>query len=791
MLPRHPWSLALLFTSLMLADSPSTSAVDFAHEVLPILKEHCASCHAGKRKEGGLGMNTREQLLSGGESGESVSIGNSGESELITRIVTEDEGLRMPPDGPRVNPKQVAILRQWIDENLPWDEAITLGKPNWEPPLEPRTVTLPPPHEGRNHPIDRLLDAYLSENAQPLPSPINDAAFLRRASLDVTGLLPTPDALRAFVADPAPDKRDRLIEQLLSNDIAYADHWLTMWNDLLRNDYTGTGFITGGRTQITTWLYAALRDNKPYDQMVRELIAPTDESAGFINGIQWRGETNASQTREIQFAQNISQVFLGINMKCASCHDSFIDRWKLSDAYQLAAIYSDHPLEIHRCDKPTGTLATAKWIFPELGDVDPNAPKAERLNQLAQLMTHPQNGRFTRTVVNRVWHRLMGRGIVHPVDAMHTQAWNNDLLDFLAVQFAHDGFDLRTLIATVMKSHAYQSQAVIQTSEPGDDYIYSGPLNKRMTAEQFLDSIWQITETHPRSPTAEVNRIGKPPTDDQTPPHTGPVTAKWIWHPDGKIAKTSLRKSIRLDDVDDEAWMMVTCDNAFTLRINGVEAAASKNWQQPQYVNVTPFLRPGENQIEVDAEMFGGACGFICQINSDEATLLVSDQTWQARRDDATWVPAQELHPHGEGPWRTILNPQALLAARHHPAPPVRAALVQNDFLMRSLGRPHRDQVVTTRPSELTTLQAIDLANGEILADHLRRGAERLTRRHELTQPGEQNAFVDWLFRFALSRPPTADERQVLRDILDNGRDRQAVEDLLWTVFMLPEFQTI
>ena len=97
-------------------------------------------------------------------------------------------------------------------------------------------------------------------------------------------------------------------------------------------------------------------------------------------------------------------------MKCASCHDSFVDSWKLQEAYGLAAIFAEKPLEIARCDKPTGIMAKPAWIFPEIGEVDPAAPKAERLKQLAGLMTHPDNGRFTRTIVNRLWARFLGRG---------------------------------------------------------------------------------------------------------------------------------------------------------------------------------------------------------------------------------------------------------------------------------------------------------------------------------------------------------------------------------------------
>ena len=792
---RYSTVLAIASAISLFASLTRAEDVDFVHKVLPILKTHCAECHSGDRREGGLGMNTRAELMAGGENGDVVNTDNAAKSDLLVRITSDDDGIWMPPEGPRVSEKEVAILREWISAGLPWDEGVTLGKSAYEPPLKPRPVELPPARNGRNHPIDRLLDTYLTEQKKQTPPPISDAAFYRRASLDAVGLLPTPDDLQAFVADPHTNKREALIDKLLADDIAYADHWLTAWNDLLRNDYTGTGFITGGRKQITTWLYTSLRENKPYDQFVRELISPTAPSAGFIDGIQWRGDTNASQTREIQFAQNISQVFLGINMKCASCHDSFIDRWKLTEAYNLAAIYSDHTLELHRCDKPTGKMATPKWIFPELGDVDPAAPKAQRLKQLADLMTHPDNGRFTRTVVNRIWHRLMGRGIVHPVDAMHTEPWNEDLLDYLAVRFVEDGYDLRKFIRFVMTSQAYQSRAVLLEAEPGEGYTYAGPIAKRMTAEQFIDSVWQITGTHPGKPTANVDRV--PQANERAKPQNHnstakplPITAKWIWHPASGVTKTKLRKSFQLDQAPTSARVMVTCDNAFTMRINGKQVASSKEWQKPVYLDVAKFLSAGDNLIEVDAEMFGGASGFICQIQmsaGEKPSLLVTDASWQTQKADGDWVAAKAIGPHGSGPWGAVLNADAKSASpRGSPTPPVRAALVTNDFLMRSLGRPHRDQVVTTRPSELTTLQAIDLSNGDILAGYLSRGAKNL-----VAQGKSNEELVDWLYLYALSRQPTADEQAVLLEIAGDGRDPLAVEDLLWSVFMLPEFQIV
>src|SRR5262249_39621843 len=152
----------------------------------------------------------------------------------------------------------------------------------------------------------------------------------------------------------------------------------------------------------------------------------------FSKGIVWRGVINASQTPPMQAAQNISQVFLGLNLKCASCHDSFINDWKLADAYGLAAVFADTPLDISRCDRPTGATAKAALLYPELGSIDAGASRSQRLKQLTSLLIAKEDGRLTRTIVNRLWARLMGRGIIEPVDEMDNDPWCADLLDFLA-----------------------------------------------------------------------------------------------------------------------------------------------------------------------------------------------------------------------------------------------------------------------------------------------------------------------------------------------------------------------
>ena len=206
---------------------------------------------------------------------------------------------------------------------------------------------------------------------------------------------------------------------------------------------------------------------------------------------------------------------------------------------------------------------------------------------------------------------------------------------------------------------------------------------------------------------------------------------------------------------------------------------------KPIHRDITHAFQAGDNLIEFDAEMLGGAAGLIAQFAlaqpESDPQILVTDAQWEARPPGGTWDSAKVLHAHGEGPWGKILDPDTPLSSSD-PTPPVRAALVKNDFLMRSLGRPHRDQVVTTRPSELTTLQAIDLANGEMFASYMKAGANKLKDHLELTT---------WLYEFAFSRQPTPAEAEVIEEVLDGPNKALSVEDLLWLVFMQPEFQMI
>jgi len=794
----------LLICCLLLAATANAAEPDFAHDVAPLLRKACGECHAGKEAKGGFSINTRASFLDD----DRVLPGKADESLLLELVNSSDPDSQMPPKGkPRLKPKQIAVLKAWIDSGVAWESGFSFAKSTYEPPLQPRAVTLPPVVEGRSNPIDRIIDAYLIKENVPRPEALSDTAFVRRVYFDLIGLPPTIEELQAFQQNTGSDKRAQLVSKLLDDDVRYAEHWLTFWNDLLRNDYAGTGFITKGRTQISGWLYEALIANKPYDEFAQELIAPTSPGArGFIDGIKWRGTVSAAQSLEVQFAQSISQSFLGINMKCASCHDSFVDRWKLKEAYGLAAIYANAPLPIYRCDKPTGESATAAWIFPELGAIDPKASQPDRLKQLAALMTDPQNGRFTRTIVNRLWSQMMGRGVVHPVDAMQTEPWSHDLLDYLANHLQENNYDLKATLALIANSAAYQSQTELVAS--GDEpvrYIYRGPRAKRLTAEEFVDTLWRIT--------------GQAPTRFDAPIQRGKVTAeqvsrikpsgRWIWGDSAKKGtppageSLALRFTLHLKEPITAAGAVATCDNRFTLFVNNQQVADSGAWEQLQSIALTGRLRPGENTFIALVKNEGASpnpAGFYFQAQLQTPSgpmTVISDNHWEFtdappkgpvnkwKLNQIKWRPCTELAPLSA--WSKAIDPAvpgALAQAAVSTPRMVRASLLRSDFLMRSLGRPNRDQIVTSRPSELTTLEAIDLSNDQTLANWLAAGGKRWAGRSWRST----DDLVNELFLATLSRRPTSAETATVKESLSDTPTAQELEDVLWALCMSPEF---
>ena len=823
--------------------------IDFAHDVQPILSKRCAKCHSGTQRKGGLSINTRQSLLSGGESGRVVHSGKSGDSPLMARITATDDSERMPPEGEPLTKPQIEMLRRWIDAGLPWEDGFAFGKNFTRAPLTPRWPVVP---AGEGNPIDRFLAVGQVSNLpgqtrsptksgqiENLPHGlVSDRLFARRAFLDLIGLLPTPSELDEFVNDSTPNKRDKLIDHLLADRRNYADHWLTFWNDLLRNAYQGTGFIDGGRRQITGWLYESLRTNKPYDQFVRELIEAAPGAEGFTFGIKWRGTVNESQRREIQAAQSISQVFLGSNLKCASCHDSFVNDWKLTDAYAMASVFADSPLELHRCDKPTGKPATVGFLYPELGQIEATT-RPERQQQLATLLTKPENGRFARAIVNRLWAKLMGRGLIEPLDNLDAEPWHRDLLDWLASDFVHHGHDLQHTLRLIATSQAYQRPAVGWSDDSSSDepFKFRGPLVKRLAAEQFVDAVTSLTNTwrpislpllrvDGRGQGGQLGAMARALSVDRTPTSDRPdvgvratvfTDAQWLWsNADAQQAPANkavfFRKTLKLERDMPFVFLTIAADNECDFYINGQKVADANNWQQPTQMLVGGPLKVGDNVLAARVLNKGNSpnpAGFIAELFAFDARMrpqwtLSTDESWLATEssekdwekpafDASAWTPAAVLGDSKLPPWNiaelvakstTLLSPATLAALQDIR---LRASLLPQDQLQSALGRPHREQIVSRRESLATMLETLELTNGSALDEQLQRGAD-----HWLRESGsDPNRLIALLYSAALSREPTSREQTLAAELLSRSPIKDGVADLLWTLIMSPEFQLV
>lgn len=797
------------------AAAPRT--VTFVHDIKPMLEASCIACHAHGQKKGRYAVDSRELFLAGGASGAGAIPGDSAGSLVVQLVAGLDLDRLMPAKGPRWTPEQIGVLRAWIDQGAPWPEDVRLGR-GVQARLEPRPVELPPASGPSANPVDRLLAPYFERRGFTPPAPVEDRVFARRVYLDTIGLLPTPEQLRAFVEDSRPDKRATLVRRLLGDHQRYAEHWLSFWNDCLRNDYQGTGYIDGGRQQITPWLYEALANNLPFDQFVTRLVNPDERTAGFTKGIVWRGVVNASQTPPLQAAQNLSQVFLGLNLKCASCHDSFVNDWTLSDAYGLASIYADEPLELVRCDVPTGVTAQRQFLFPQLGPLANSTNRAERLASLARLMTSPDNGRFTRTIVNRLWARLLGRGLVEPVDEMDDPPWHADLLDWLAVDLASHHYDLKRTLTLILTSHAYQLPAVPGEEQAAASYVFRGPVVKRLSAEQYADALSSLTGLWRERPAnADIDLLAGEPTARPPLPPT-----RWIWT-DSTAAQGAppgtvyFRKTFHLDTLPAQALALATADNRFRLFLNGHEIGTGDDWKRLRVLDLRRRLVTGPNVLAVEAtngrsrpddeaDTTPNPAGFLfvarltpdSRHGSANPLALGSDASWLSSSRPADgweraefvpegWQPAVELGPPQTAPW----NLEHALAATWSNAAQygtIRAVHVATDPLMTALGRPNREQVNTSRPTAATTLQALELTNGQTLANWLNRAADRLLASTDDLAPA---SLARHLYLHGLGRPPNPDELDLARELLGQPVQREGLEDLLWALSVLPEFQLI
>ncbi len=352
--------------------------------------------------------------------------------------------------------------------------------------------------------IDRLVYQRLQKLGH-LPSALaTDAEFLRRASLDTIGTLPTAEEALAFLDDKSPDKRAKLIDRLLAHP-AWADHWAVKWGDLVR----GNPFRVGVKPVflMDQWLRDSFRQNKPYDQFVRELLTAQGSTHKTGPPALFRDKRTPEDASGF-----VSQVFLGVRLECAKCHHHPNEKWDQKDYYQFAAFFSGTRRKGQGISAPisgepeyiwaTSTVAMKHPVTGE--DLKPRAPDGPEVviaadrdprATLVDWMVHPENPLFARAAVNRVWNAFFGRGIVDPVDDFRASnpPSNEPLLDWLAKDFVAHQFDLKHLMRTLLRSHTYQLSSAANETNVGDTKNYSRSYRRRLPAEVLLDAVTQVT----------------------------------------------------------------------------------------------------------------------------------------------------------------------------------------------------------------------------------------------------------------------------------------------------------
>lgn len=449
--------------------------VRFHQEVLPILEQHCFSCHQGTKTKGGLRLDSLDNALQGGDSdGPAITPGHPEKSALITRVSTDDADLVMPPKGSPLTQEQTAILRRWISEGAHWPELN----------------------------VDRIEVTPLTD----------DLAFLRRVTLDTVGVVPTLEEITAFQNDTRPDKRARLIDQLLA-DPRWADRWMGYWQDVLAENPNILNPTLNNTGPFRWFLHEALFDDRPMDLFVTELLRMNGSER--FGGPAGFGTASGNDVPMAAKGAIVSTAFLGVEMKCARCHDAPAHASTQQDLFELAALLQTKALEVPKTssvpmDKlheggrqpliqitlQPGSKVEPKWPFedfvsPAVGESLAEDPKNPR-DVLAALITAPQNERFPQVIVNRLWQQFMGRGIVEPVEDWEKgKPTHPELLAWLAREFVRGGYSLKNISRVILNSHAYQRATDPALTAPSP--IYAAPAPRRLAAEQIVDSLFAAT----------------------------------------------------------------------------------------------------------------------------------------------------------------------------------------------------------------------------------------------------------------------------------------------------------
>ncbi|WP_165222340.1 PSD1 and planctomycete cytochrome C domain-containing protein [Aquisphaera insulae] len=541
--------------------APGPSKVEFFRSrVEPILRNRCLKCHGGEAKiRGGLRLDSRASILEGGDQGPAVALDRP-EQSLILQAV-RFEGLEMPPSG-KLPAEEVATLDRWIREGMSWtagDTASRVDTPSNPRPTKAKANSAPkvvfhavvrppiPPvvHADRvRNPIDAFLNARLEAAGLSPAGPADRVAWIRRVSYDLTGLPPTPEEVDAYLADRSADADARLVDRLLASP-RYGEAWGRHWLDLVR--YAETNGYERDGAKPFAWRYRdyvirAFNDDRPYDRFLHEQLAGDEidpnsvdsvAATGFYRLGLWDDEpVDRPQARYDGLDGIVSttgQVFLGLSINCARCHDHKKDPIPQADYYRLLAFFHDvtHPdgkdlKEVGpapgvpvMCVREEGQAETHVLLRGNpnalgpavepgtpgmLGECYASFPRGSgKRRALADWLTDRRNPMTARVMANRLWQFHFGRGIVptpNDFGALGEPATHPELLDWLAGELMDGGWTLKRMHRLIVLSGAYRMSSRSSdgglSKDPGNQLYWRFPM-RRLSGEEVRDSILAVS----------------------------------------------------------------------------------------------------------------------------------------------------------------------------------------------------------------------------------------------------------------------------------------------------------
>jgi mono/diheme cytochrome c family protein len=427
-----------------------------------------------------------------------VATFSDGSGRDVTRFAVyepNNQTVKVSPEGlaSREKAGESTVLVRFLNQQIPVHLAFVPARPDFVWRAQP----------AENF-IDEAIFAKLKTLRMNPSEACSDDVFLRRAHLDLLGLVPTAEEARAFAGDTAPDKRARLVETLLER-AEFADFWALKWADLLRVEQRQLDAT--GVTGFHDWIRDSIRDNKPLDQFAREIVAARGSTFANPPANWWRANRDP-----VTRGENTARVFLGTQLNCAQCHNHPFERWTQDDYYNWAGVFArvDYQMPENKKgdkfdksefkgDQSIVLKASGSVMNPRTNEkAKPHflggpAPKTDKEHDelLALADWLAQSPMFARTQVNRVWANLLGRGLVEPVDDFRASnpPSHPALLEALAKDFASHGYDLRRLIRTIMATRTYQLSAVPNATNAEDESNFAHGVVRRLTAEQLLDSV--------------------------------------------------------------------------------------------------------------------------------------------------------------------------------------------------------------------------------------------------------------------------------------------------------------